>query len=79
MTRRLLAALALLPLLPGCATVQPGLAEDQRTAIRPEVEASMTAFMQTWADADFDRGIVVYDDHPDFAFASNASAWNSSR
>jgi uncharacterized protein (TIGR02246 family) len=77
MTRRVLATLALLPLLAGCATLPPGLAEDQRTAIRTEVEASMTAFMQTWADADFDRAIMVYDDHPDFAFASNTSTWSS--
>jgi hypothetical protein len=37
----------------------------------------MTAYWAVWREAEFDRGIAFYDDHPDFTIAYDAATWNS--
>ena len=48
-------------------------------AIETEVTGWLHTFWETWAEggAGFDRGIAMYDDHPDFALAYDGNLWRS--
>ena len=53
------------------------LSDDDRQAVHDEVAAQLESFWQVWRQTDYDRGIALYDDHPDFSFASEGTMWRS--
>ena len=62
-----------------CTAPQPQPPAFDQQAIEAEVNGWLGAFWETWAEggAGFDRGIAMYDDHPDFALAYDGSLWRS--
>ncbi len=60
-----------------CAPAPAELSDDDRQAVHDEVAAQLESFWQVWRQADFDRGMALYDDHPDFSFASEGTMWRS--
>lgn len=80
MTPRSSFAPVLLALLAaGCEPPPPQPPEIDREAIEAEVGAWLDTFWATWSEgrAGFDRGIAMYDDHPDFALAYDGVLWRS--
>ncbi len=63
----------------GCTTSSRQAPEVDRQAVEAEVTTWLQTFWTTWAEggAGFDRGIAMYDDHPDFSLASDGQLWSS--
>jgi uncharacterized protein (TIGR02246 family) len=70
--------IAMVVWLAACAS-PPQEPEIDRQAIEAEVTAWVQSFFATWAEgsAGYDRGIAMFDDHPDFAFAVDGVLWRS--
>ena len=71
---------ALVILASAACTAPPDQAPTfDRQAIETEVTDWLQTFWEAWAEggAGFDRGIAMYDDHPDFALAYDGNLWRS--
>jgi uncharacterized protein (TIGR02246 family) len=62
-----------------CADPTPRTPEADRQAIEAEVTEWVQTFLATFAEgrAGYDRGMAMFDDHPDFSFAVNGVLWRS--
>ena len=60
-----------------CAPAPAELSDVDRQAVHDEVAAELASFWEVWSQTDFDRGMALYDDHPDFSFASEGTMWRS--
>jgi hypothetical protein len=65
--------------LVGCTAPPPEAEEFDQQAVEAEIIDWLDTFWETWREggAGFDRGMAFYDDHPDFAFASEGAMWRS--
>ena len=62
-----------------CAPPAPQTAAVDRQAVEAEVNAWVQTFLDTFAEggAGYDRGLAMFDDHPDFVFALDGVLWRS--
>ncbi len=60
-----------------CAPAPAELSVSDRQVLHDEVAEQLDSFWQVWSEADFDRGMALYDDHLDFSFVSEGAMWRS--
>lgn len=70
---------ALAVAIAACSAPAPQAPEIDRQAMEAEVTTWLQTFWATWAEggAGYDRGIAMFDDHADFAFAVDGVLWRS--
>lgn len=63
----------------GCNAPAPEAVVFDRQAVEAEVSDWLDVFWATWSEGieGFDRGMALYDNHPDYSFAAGGSLWLS--
>ena len=76
--KRMVVTLAIVTLA-GCNAPPPDPSAFDRQAVEAEISDWVDVFWATWSEggAGFDRGMALYDDHPDFVFAAEGNIWRS--
>ena len=63
----------------GCNAPAPEAVVFDRQAVEAEVSDWLDGFWATWSEGieGFDRGMALYDNHPDYSFATGGNLWLS--